>query len=106
MIGNISIWQLLILLAIVVLLFGTSRLPRIGHDFAAMMKSFRGAFGGKDGGVLREAAQTARELNEFKDGVNQDVREAVAVAAGKKSYEDVPESTQTNTTDPAEEPGT
>ena len=86
MIGNISIWQLLILLAIVVLLFGTSRLPRIGHDFAAMMKSFRGAFGGKDGGVLREAAQTAAELNQFKDDVNKDVRQAVEVAAGRADY--------------------
>jgi sec-independent protein translocase protein TatA len=39
--GGISIWQLLILLVIVVLLFGTSKLRSLGGDLGAAVKSFR-----------------------------------------------------------------
>lgn len=39
--GGISIWQLLIILAIVVMLFGTKRLRNIGGDLGAAVKGFR-----------------------------------------------------------------
>ena len=39
--GGISIWQLLIILAIVVMLFGTSRLRNIGGDLGSAIKGFR-----------------------------------------------------------------
>ena len=39
--GNISIWQLLILLLIVVLVFGTKRLRNIGGDLGNAVKGFR-----------------------------------------------------------------
>ncbi|MCB5227290.1 twin-arginine translocase TatA/TatE family subunit [Alishewanella sp. 16-MA] len=38
---GISIWQLLIVLVIVVLLFGTKRLGSIGNDLGAAIKGFR-----------------------------------------------------------------
>ncbi|MFA5494170.1 MAG: twin-arginine translocase TatA/TatE family subunit [Porticoccaceae bacterium] len=41
--GGISIWQLLIILAIVVLIFGTKRLKGIGGDLGGAIKSFRKA---------------------------------------------------------------
>ncbi len=41
--GGISIWQLLIVLLIVVLIFGTKRLKTIGGDFGGALKSFRKA---------------------------------------------------------------
>ena len=40
-IGGISIWQLLIILAIVVLLFGTKRLKNIGSDLGGAVKGFK-----------------------------------------------------------------
>lgn len=40
-IGGISIWQLLIILAIVVMLFGTKRLRSLGSDLGAAVKGFR-----------------------------------------------------------------
>lgn len=40
-IGGISVWQLLILLAIVVLVFGTKRLRNMGGDLGAAIKGFR-----------------------------------------------------------------
>jgi len=41
--GGISIWQLLIILVIVVLLFGTKRLKGIGSDLGSAVKGFRSA---------------------------------------------------------------
>ena len=41
MFGNISIWQLLIVLAIIVLLFGTKKLRGIGSDLGSAVKGFR-----------------------------------------------------------------
>ncbi len=41
--GGISIWQLLIILAIVVMVFGTKRLKSLGGDLGGALKSFRKA---------------------------------------------------------------
>ncbi len=41
--GGISIWQLLIILLIVLLLFGTKRLKGIGSDLGNAIKGFRAA---------------------------------------------------------------
>ena len=41
--GGISIWQLLIVLIIVVLIFGTKRLGSLGGDLGGALKSFRKA---------------------------------------------------------------
>ncbi|MDE3272595.1 Sec-independent protein translocase subunit TatA [Pseudoalteromonas sp. G4] len=42
-IGGISIWQLLIILAIIVLLFGTKKLRGIGSDLGGAVKGFKKA---------------------------------------------------------------
>jgi sec-independent protein translocase protein TatA len=41
--GGISIWQLLIILLIVVMIFGTKRLKDIGNDLGGAVKGFRKA---------------------------------------------------------------
>ena len=41
--GGISLWQLLIILLIVVVLFGTKRLRSIGTDLGGALKGFRSA---------------------------------------------------------------
>ena len=46
--GGISIWQLLIILAIVVMLFGTKRLRNIGGDLGAAIKGFRNSMNSDD----------------------------------------------------------
>ena len=40
-VGGISIWQLLIVLAIVIMLFGTKRLRNIGGDLGSAIKGFK-----------------------------------------------------------------
>ena len=42
-IGGISIWQLLIVLAIIVLLFGTKKLRGMGGDLGGAVKGFKKA---------------------------------------------------------------
>ena len=46
--GGISIWQLLIILAIVVLLFGTKKLKNIGSDLGGAVKGFKDSLDGED----------------------------------------------------------
>ena len=41
--GGISIWQLLIVLVIVLLLFGSKKLRGLGTDLGGALKGFRGA---------------------------------------------------------------
>jgi len=42
-VGGIGVWQLLIILVIVLLLFGTKRLKNIGSDLGGAVKGFKGA---------------------------------------------------------------
>ena len=42
-VGGISLWQLLIVLLIVLLIFGTKRLKSVGGDLGGALKSFRKA---------------------------------------------------------------
>ena len=41
--GGISIWQLLIVFAIIVLLFGTKKLRTLGGDLGSAVKGFKNA---------------------------------------------------------------
>lgn len=62
MLGNISIWQLLIVLAIIVLLFGTKKLRGIGSDLGSAVKGFRNSI--KDAPADDETAQQPAQINE------------------------------------------
>lgn len=56
-IGGISIWQLLIILAIVIMLFGTKRLRTLGSDLGSAVKGFRKSMqddGGAEAGTKPE----------------------------------------------------
>ena len=48
MLGGISIWQLLIVLVIVILLFGTKKLKGLGSDLGSAVKGFKKAVSDKD----------------------------------------------------------
>lgn len=43
MLGGISIWQLLIVLAILILIFGTKKLKNLGGDLGGAVKGFKEA---------------------------------------------------------------
>ena len=46
--SGISIWQLLIVLAIVVMLFGTKRLRSLGSDLGSMIKGFKSSMNNEE----------------------------------------------------------
>ena len=59
---GISIWQLVIVLAIVVLLFGTKKLRNMGGDIGGALKSFRKAV--KDSDEKKPEDQDTDKLTE------------------------------------------
>ena len=70
--GGISIWQLLIILLIVVMVFGTKRLKTLGGDLGGALKSFRKAMD-QDEEKERIAEETKRlEVNEPKHATEPD----------------------------------
>ena len=60
--GGISIWQLLIVLAIVLLIFGTKRLKNIGSDVGGAVKGFKKA-------MTDEEKKEAEKLEKADDSV-------------------------------------
>lgn len=69
MFGNISIWQLLIVLAIIVLLFGTKKLRGIGSDLGSAIKGFRNSV--KDEHEHKEEQQTAQLSEQAKQDADK-----------------------------------
>ena len=54
--GGISLWQLLIVLVIVILLFGTKKLRSLGGDLGGAIKNFKQS--------MQEGAQTINSKND------------------------------------------
>jgi len=75
-IGGISVWQLLIILVIVLLIFGTKRLRNIGSDLGNALKGFRGAMREGDQGKGEDKKLENSETGEVIDGeVSSEARE-------------------------------
>ncbi len=60
--GGISIWQLLIILLIVVMIFGTKRLKSLGGDLGGALKSFRKAMDTDDSKAEPEPESDPKQL--------------------------------------------
>ena len=58
--GGISVWQLLIILAIVVMLFGTKRLRTLGSDLGSAVKGFRKSMTEEETAKDEEQTEQAR----------------------------------------------
>ncbi len=65
--GGISLWQLLIILLIVVLIFGTKRLKTIGGDLGGAVKGFRKAMDTDDGDDHKKLEQGEKPDAEFSE---------------------------------------
>ena len=64
--GGISIWQLLIILVIVALIFGTKKLKGIGGDLGGAVKGFKNALNddSKDKGSSEDETSQASKKEE------------------------------------------
>ena len=62
--GGIGIWQLLIILLIVVMLFGTKKLRNLGSDLGGALKGFKTAMKEDE----KEESEEEPEVSENPDG--------------------------------------
>ena len=73
-IGGIGIWQLLIILLIVVMLFGTKKLRTLGSDLGGALKGFKTAMnedeeaGDKVEGDKEDTTQKSEQADEEETG--------------------------------------
>lgn len=72
MLSSISIPQLLIVLTIVIVIFGTKRFRQAGGDIGAMFKGIREGFSGDDSPKLSDVA---KEVRSVKDELKETERE-------------------------------
>lgn len=66
--GGISIWQLLIVLVIVLLLFGTKRLRNLGGDLGNAVKGFKKAMGDEEKQATNEPEKLEKADENVIDG--------------------------------------
>ena len=62
--GGIGIWQLLIILLIVFMLFGTKKLRNLGSDLGGALKGFKTAMKDDDAPAASDEAEEAGETIE------------------------------------------
>jgi sec-independent protein translocase protein TatA len=81
-IGGISIWQLLIILAIVIMIFGTKKLKSLGSDLGSAVKGFRQSVtdktedkGAEDG--AQPTAESTVQQNESTETQQTEAKEKV-----------------------------
>ena len=72
--GGISIWQLLIVLVIVLLLFGTKKLRNLGTDLGGAVKGFRSTM--KDGAYAEESKETEAESEGSQESLAESAEDA------------------------------
>ena len=75
MFANVSIWQLLIVLVIVIAIFGTKRLKTLGADLGSAVKGFRSAVNDADKEPTGEIADTIADKTEDANFDNTPVEE-------------------------------
>jgi sec-independent protein translocase protein TatA len=85
--GGISIWQLLIVLVIVLLLFGTKKLRNLGSDLGGAVKGFRSTM--KDSSSTEESSETTESPTD-----PESLAESVESAESGEEAESEKESTK------------
>ena len=66
--GSLSIWHWLIVLAVVVLVFGTSKLRNLGGDVGAALKNFKSAMRDGEQGAAPKKDEPAKPSEPPKQG--------------------------------------
>lgn len=81
--SGISVWQLLIVLAIVVLLFGTKKLRSLGGDLGSAVKSFKGAMKDGEDGKAEDTLQADAEGDAQPESLREDAAESSDSSSSK-----------------------
>ncbi|KID55361.1 hypothetical protein N473_00310 [Pseudoalteromonas luteoviolacea CPMOR-1] len=75
--GGISIWQLLIVLAIIVLLFGTKKLRGMGGDLGNAVKGFKKAMSDEDNNDASKPKDALQNQTQSKSNSTETDKEKV-----------------------------
>ena len=62
--GRLGVWELLIIFAVLLLLFGGSKLPQLGSSLGSAIKNFKKGFGEETPEDKAKAAKGAAALTE------------------------------------------
>lgn len=74
MLGGISIWQLLIVLGIIILIFGTKKLRNVGSDLGGAVKGFKKAVGEDED--EKKGGTTQHSINHSQDSANHTTQDS------------------------------
>jgi sec-independent protein translocase protein TatA len=83
--SGISIWQLLIVLAIVVVLFGTKRLRTLGSDLGNMIKGFKSSMNTDEKNEDKKDSEEQQQLTEQQKIAQLEQQIAAMKKANEKS---------------------
>lgn len=75
MLSNVSIWQLLIVLVIVIAIFGTKKLKTIGSDVGGAVKGFRSAMNEADKETTEQLGDTSEDASFDTTPVEESTKE-------------------------------
>ncbi len=70
--GGISIWSLLLILAIVILLFGTKKLRNVGGDLGSAIRNFKKSVKDEEGGANKADAEPGPEGHVIEGKVKEE----------------------------------
>ena len=76
--GGISMWQLLIILLIVVLIFGTKKLRNMGGDLGGAIKGFRSSMKEVKGGDSDSDSEDSEATDQQAEASQDDLADAQA----------------------------
>ncbi|MGR6872215.1 Sec-independent protein translocase subunit TatA [Pseudomonas sp. HK3] len=72
MFGGISVWQLLIILVVVILIFGTKKLRTLGGDLGGAVKGFKKALGEDEKKQDAEKLENTKQDAQFSEKAKQE----------------------------------
>ena len=85
-VGGIGIWQLLIILLIVVMLFGTKKLRNLGSDLGGALKGFKNAV--KDDDSAKNDSTDENQPSENTDASSSETVDITAEKVAEKAEEE------------------
>ena len=83
--GGISIWQLLIILVIVVMIFGTKKLRGMGSDIGSAVKGFKSAVKEGDEEANKEDAKLEAAADDAESALKAGIAAPTSIRWGSRS---------------------
>ena len=84
-IGGIGIWQLVIVLVIILLLFGTKKLRNLGSDLGGALKGFKSAIGEGEDEDKKKEEETPSQLSQNRNESDRDTFDVKAEKVDEKN---------------------